>query len=320
MCRVYGYWGVNSGRFEVLRDCVGHSREGGIGAIWESGSRMTGALVFIRHAPFAIRYSPARRILSAVRASRKSGRHRLRRCRDHRARSHRRDALRRFAQFRRPADRRLRSAALFADARCRHCACRRRGGNRAARVSCPRCSIATGRRERWRISCAGRATSKTRRKAEFYPNVDKRTLFRDGYIVALRPFARLDRRSDAGAKPTARELDMGTPFDFFSPRSWPADRQHRRAKRKANRALFAAAMRRRGFRPYEKEWWHFTLSHEPFPAPISIFRCSEKCARRSLPVPLASNLSGKTGASRSSVATVTVASAQSCSWPPSSTP
>jgi D-alanyl-D-alanine dipeptidase len=30
--------------------------------------------------------------------------------------------------------------------------------------------------------------------------------------------------------------------------------------------LLAAAMRRRGFRPYAKEWWHFTLSPEPFPA------------------------------------------------------
>jgi D-alanyl-D-alanine dipeptidase len=25
-------------------------------------------------------------------------------------------------------------------------------------------------------------------------------------------------------------------------------------------------MRRRGFRPYAKEWWHFTLAREPFPA------------------------------------------------------
>jgi zinc D-Ala-D-Ala dipeptidase len=32
-----------------------------------------------------------------------------------------------------------------------------------------------------------------------------------------------------------------------------------------NRALFAAAMARGGFRPYHKEWWHFTLANEPFP-------------------------------------------------------
>jgi D-alanyl-D-alanine dipeptidase len=24
-------------------------------------------------------------------------------------------------------------------------------------------------------------------------------------------------------------------------------------------------MRARGFRPYEQEWWHFTLENEPFP-------------------------------------------------------
>jgi len=37
------------------------------------------------------------------------------------------------------------------------------------------------------------------------------------------------------------------------------------AEARANRGLLAGAMRRRGFRPYEKEWWHFTLRHEPFP-------------------------------------------------------
>jgi D-alanyl-D-alanine dipeptidase len=57
---------------------------------------------------------------------------------------------------------------------------------------------------------------------------------------------------------------MGTPFDFFSPKSWTADptispEQH------ANRMLLAAAMGHRGFRGYDKEWWHFTLRGEPFP-------------------------------------------------------
>jgi D-alanyl-D-alanine dipeptidase len=57
---------------------------------------------------------------------------------------------------------------------------------------------------------------------------------------------------------------MGTPFDFFSPRSWPASASVS-AEAKANRVLLASAMRRGGFRPYDREWWHFTLSHEPFP-------------------------------------------------------
>ena len=64
---------------------------------------------------------------------------------------------------------------------------------------------------------------------------------------------------------------MGTPFDFFSPRSWPSDRSVS-AEAQANRALLAQAMRTRGFRPYDKEWWHFTLRHEPYPR--NLFRFS----------------------------------------------
>jgi D-alanyl-D-alanine dipeptidase len=102
-------------------------------------------------------------------------------------------------------------------------------------------------------------------KAEFYPEVDKRTLFRDGYIAPRSGHSRGSTvdltlaRADDG-----RELDMGTPFDFFSPRSWAADASISRAAQ-ANRAVLATAMRRRGFRPYAQEWWHFTLRHEPFP-------------------------------------------------------
>ena len=59
-------------------------------------------------------------------------------------------------------------------------------------------------------------------------------------------------------------LDMGTPFDFFSPKSWTADPSVG-VEAHANRMLLATAMRRRGFRGYDKEWWHFTLSREPFP-------------------------------------------------------
>ena len=102
-------------------------------------------------------------------------------------------------------------------------------------------------------------------KSEFYPHVDKSTLFRDGYIAARSGHSRgstadltLARRTDG------KELDMGTPFDFFSPRSWPSDNSIG-AEAQANRALLAQAMQKRGFRPYDKEWWHFTLRHEPYP-------------------------------------------------------
>jgi len=101
-------------------------------------------------------------------------------------------------------------------------------------------------------------------KAEFYPDVDKRSLFRDGYIAARSGHSRGSTVDLTLARPNGSELDMGTPFDFFSPRSWTAAASVG-GTAKANRALLAAAMQRRGFRPYAKEWWHFTLAHEPFP-------------------------------------------------------
>jgi zinc D-Ala-D-Ala dipeptidase len=101
-------------------------------------------------------------------------------------------------------------------------------------------------------------------KAEFYPDVDKRTLFRDGYIATQSGHSRGSTIDLTLARADGRELDMGTPFDFFSPKSWTADPTVG-AEAHKNRLLLAAAMRRRGFRGYDKEWWHFTLRGEPFP-------------------------------------------------------
>jgi zinc D-Ala-D-Ala dipeptidase len=101
-------------------------------------------------------------------------------------------------------------------------------------------------------------------KKEFYPDIDKRTLFHYGYIASRSGHSRGSTVDLTLARADGHELDMGTPFDFFGPQSWPrAANVGNEAK--ANRALLAAAMQRRGFRPYDREWWHFTLSHEPFP-------------------------------------------------------
>jgi D-alanyl-D-alanine dipeptidase len=104
-----------------------------------------------------------------------------------------------------------------------------------------------------------------RRKSQFYPDVDKRDLFKDGYISERSGHSRgstvdltLVRRADG------RELDMGSPFDFFSPKSSPTDRGVS-PEAQRNHALLAEAMTAGGFRPYDKEWWHFTLANEPFP-------------------------------------------------------
>jgi zinc D-Ala-D-Ala dipeptidase len=101
-------------------------------------------------------------------------------------------------------------------------------------------------------------------KAEFYPNVEKRTLFSSGYIASRSGHSRGATMDLTLARDDGHELDMGTPFDFFSPKSWPAD-PGISAEAHGNRMLLATAMSRRGFRPYDREWWHFTLRHEPFP-------------------------------------------------------
>jgi zinc D-Ala-D-Ala dipeptidase len=101
-------------------------------------------------------------------------------------------------------------------------------------------------------------------KAEFYPHVDKSTLFRDGYISSRSGHSRGSTIDLTLVRTGDGELDMGTPFDFFSPLSWPSAAGVT-AEARANRALLATAMKRRGFRPYVKEWWHFTLGGEPFP-------------------------------------------------------
>jgi D-alanyl-D-alanine dipeptidase len=101
-------------------------------------------------------------------------------------------------------------------------------------------------------------------KAEFYPNVDKRELFRDGYIASQSGHTRGSTVDLTLGHADGGELDMGTPFDFFSPKSWTAN-SNVTADQHANRMLLSVAMQRRGFRPYAKEWWHFTLRNEPFP-------------------------------------------------------
>jgi D-alanyl-D-alanine dipeptidase len=107
-----------------------------------------------------------------------------------------------------------------------------------------------------------------KRKADFYPDVDKRDLFRLGYIAPRSGHSRGSTvdltlvRLGQGQAPA--EVDMGTRYDFFGVQSWPSNRSVS-AEAQANRKILAAAMRRGGFTPYSREWWHFTLRDEPYP-------------------------------------------------------
>lgn len=102
-------------------------------------------------------------------------------------------------------------------------------------------------------------------KERYYPRVDKTQLFADGYIAERSGHSRgstIDLTLIDLA--TREELDMGGPYDFFDTISWPSEPSITPAQR-ANRMLLQSVMRAHGFRPYDKEWWHFTLNGEPFP-------------------------------------------------------
>ena len=132
-------------------------------------------------------------------------------------------------------------------------------------------------------------TLDTAMKAEFYPAVDKRNLFRDGYIAERSGHSRgstvdltiiplpapdqpeyrsgqplVDCRRSAGERFRDNSIDMGTGYDCFDPLSHTANAGISAAARR-NRLLLRALMEKHGFRNYTQEWWHFTLNDEPYP-------------------------------------------------------
>ncbi|MBI9081832.1 MAG: M15 family metallopeptidase [Pseudodesulfovibrio sp.] len=106
----------------------------------------------------------------------------------------------------------------------------------------------------------------TRMKASFYPNVDKKNLFRDGFIAEKSSHTRGSTVDlTLVSVDTGTELDMGTSFDYFGLKSWP-DNKTMSPQIRANRALLRSVMAHQGFNPLKEEWWHFTLKNEPYPS------------------------------------------------------
>jgi len=114
----------------------------------------------------------------------------------------------------------------------------------------------------------GKDLGDTKMQKDFYPNVRKADLFKEGYIAERSSHTRgstVDVTVVCLDKETfGKELDMGTQFDFFGPEAWPDSPLVSPAQR-AHRMLLHELMRKHGFEPYPKEWWHFTLKNEPFP-------------------------------------------------------
>lgn len=105
----------------------------------------------------------------------------------------------------------------------------------------------------------------TLQKREFYPEVEKQFLFREGYIASKSGHSRgstIDLTIIDGN--TGEELDMGGFFDFFGEQSWLTYTDLTEVQLQ-NRQLLQDVMLKYNFRNYPKEWWHFTLRWEPFP-------------------------------------------------------
>jgi zinc D-Ala-D-Ala dipeptidase len=105
-------------------------------------------------------------------------------------------------------------------------------------------------------------------KAAHYPRLDKSVLLGD-YIAPVSGHSRggtadltMEQCDDHGSR--CKELDMGTPFDFFDVRAH-TDAPDVTPAQHANRLRLRAAMEREGFKNYPLEWWHYTWAREPTP-------------------------------------------------------
>ena len=95
-------------------------------------------------------------------------------------------------------------------------------------------------------------------KANYYPHIDKSQLFAEGYIAKKSGHSR-----GSTIDLTIAGLDMGSPWDLFDPISnTNSDQISDQAKK--NRQSLVQIMHKYGFQNYDKEWWHYTLSPEPF--------------------------------------------------------
>ena len=107
--------------------------------------------------------------------------------------------------------------------------------------------------------------SDTLTKRAYYPQIPKSELFKRGYIASKSGHTRgstvdltiIDIK-------TKKELDMGSPYDFFGMKSHPDYKKISKRQQK-NRLYLRKIMLDNNFKPYANEWWHFTLRNEPFP-------------------------------------------------------
>lgn len=124
-------------------------------------------------------------------------------------------------------------------------------------------------------------------KSWFYPNIEKSKIFELGYLSKrsghsrgstidlslieqnknLHKIAAHSRKLLDNSEITFLDdgsLDMGSSFDLLDSASH-YENNLISAEHKERRNYLKDTMVKHGFKPYSKEWWHFTLENEPFP-------------------------------------------------------
>jgi len=105
----------------------------------------------------------------------------------------------------------------------------------------------------------------TKMKSEFYPDIDKTKVFKLGYVATRSGHSRGSTVDlTIVHKETGVPVDMGSPFDFFGEISSHGTKRIS-AEQTDNRNILKNVMVKYGFKPYNKEWWHYTLKNEPYP-------------------------------------------------------
>jgi D-alanyl-D-alanine dipeptidase len=127
-------------------------------------------------------------------------------------------------------------------------------------------------------------------KREFYPQVGKADLLREGYVASPSSHSRgstvdltivplpipaqvpytpglslASCYAPSAVRFVDASLDMGTGYDCFDPQAH-IHAPGLSAAQRANRMLLATLMDTAEFAAYPYEWWHFTLRNEPYPA------------------------------------------------------
>ena len=95
-------------------------------------------------------------------------------------------------------------------------------------------------------------------KSTYYPHIHKKDLFKKGYIAAKSGHSR-----GSTVDLSINTFDMGSPFDYFDPRSNTMSKDITQQQHQ-NRMYLKKVMEENGFKNYAQEWWHYTLKDEPF--------------------------------------------------------